>query len=117
PLVCKGSNGQPCRIEPRWQEVERFMSSNFPMTIDGRAVAAAATLAVRNPATAAVFAQAPDASAADLDAAVAAATRAFPAWRDTAIAERKACLVKATEAIEAHADELAALFVKEQGRP
>lgn len=93
------------------------MSSNFSMTIDGRAVAAAATLDVRNPATGAVFAQAPDATAADLDAAVAAATRAFPAWRDTAIAERKACLVKAAEAIEAHADELAALFVTEQGRP
>ncbi|HZG34044.1 MAG TPA: aldehyde dehydrogenase family protein, partial [Sphingopyxis sp.] len=93
------------------------MSSNFPMTIDGRAVEAAATLDVRNPATGAVFAQAPDASAADLDAAVAAAARAFPGWRDTPPAERKACLVKAAEAIEAHADELAALFVKEQGRP
>ena len=93
------------------------MSDEFAMTIDGRAVAARAVIDVRNPATGEVFASAPDADAADLDAAVAAATRAFPAWRDTPLAERKACLVKAAEAIEAHADELATLFVKEQGRP
>jgi acyl-CoA reductase-like NAD-dependent aldehyde dehydrogenase len=93
------------------------MSETFAMTIDGRAVQASATIDVRNPATGEVFAAAPDASAADLDAAVAAATRAFPAWRDTPIADRKACLMKAAEAIEAHADELASLFVREQGRP
>ncbi|WP_077145587.1 aldehyde dehydrogenase family protein [Sphingopyxis sp. KK2] len=93
------------------------MSEQFAMTIDGRAVDAAAMIEVRNPATGEVFAAAPDASAADLDAAVAAATRAFPAWRDTPMAERKAALAKAADAIEAYADELAALFVKEQGRP
>lgn len=93
------------------------MSETFAMTIDGRAALARATIDVRNPATGAVFASAPDASAADLDAAVAAATRAFPAWRGTPIAERKAALAKAADAIEAHADELAALFVQEQGRP
>lgn len=93
------------------------MSDKFAMTIDGRAVTTAATIEVRNPATGEVFASAPDASAADLDTAVAAATRAFPAWRDTPLAERKAALAKAAEAIEAHVDELAALFVKEQGRP
>lgn len=93
------------------------MSEQFAMTIDGRAVDATATIDVRNPATGEVFAAGPDASAADLDAAVAAATRAFPAWRDTPLAARKAALGKAADAIEAHADELAALFVQEQGRP
>ncbi|MCC2601964.1 aldehyde dehydrogenase family protein [Sphingopyxis sp. FBM22] len=87
------------------------------MTIGGQAVLAASTIEVRNPATGEFFALAPDASADDLDAAVAAATLAFPAWRDTPMADRKACLVKAAEAIEAHADELASLFVAEQGRP
>ena len=93
------------------------MSEQFAMTIGGRAVDAAATIEVRNPATGKVFAVAPDASAADLDAAVVAATNAFPGWRDTPIAERKAALAKAADAIEAHADELAALFVQELGRP
>lgn len=93
------------------------MTGTFAMTIDGRASEAASQIDVRNPATGEVFAAAPDATAADLDAAVAAATRAFPAWRDTPVEERKACLARAAEAIEAHADELASLFVREQGRP
>lgn len=89
----------------------------FQMTIDGAAAPAARTLPVRNPATGEVFAEAPDASAEDLDRAVAAATRAFETWKTTPIAERKAALGKAADIIEAHADELAALFVSEQGRP
>lgn len=93
------------------------MAGNYQMMIDGKMVESAAWIDVRNPATGNVFDSAPDASAADLDAAVDAATRAFPAWRDTPIATRKAALVKAAETIEAHADELASLFVQEQGRP
>lgn len=87
------------------------------MTIDGRAVSTAATLDVRNPATGEVFAQAPAADAADLDHAVDAATRAFKSWSATPLAERKACLIKAAAIIDANADELAALFTQEQGRP
>ena len=90
---------------------------SFEMTIDGAAARAAATLEVRNPATGEVFGEAPDASAQDLDRAVAAATRAFETWKATPIADRKAALLKAAGIIEANADELAALFVKEQGRP
>lgn len=93
------------------------MRDQVTMTINGEGRAAQAMLAVRNPATGAVFAHAPDAGAADLDAAVEAATHAFPSWRDTPIAQRKAALVAAADAIEAHADELTALFVQEQGRP
>lgn len=93
------------------------MATYFPMTIDGKAVDAARTLEVRNPATGQPFAKMPDASAADLDAAVAAAQAAFPGWAATPIAERKAALVKAAEVLTAHADELASLFVQEQGRP
>ena len=91
------------------------MHNQVTMTINGEGRAAQAMLAVRNPATGAAFAHAPD--AADLDAAANAAARAFPSWRDTPIAQRKAALVAAAEAIEAHADELTALFVQEQGRP
>lgn len=92
-------------------------AGDFAMTIDGAAAPVQRTLEVRNPATGEVFAHAPDADATDLDRAVAAATRAFETWKNVPIAERKAALVKAADIIEAHADELAALFVKEQGRP
>lgn len=93
------------------------MGSAYQMMIDGKIVDTTARIDVRNPATGEVFETAPDANAADLDAAVAAANRAFPTWRDTPIAERKAALLKAAEVIEANADELASLFVQEQGRP
>ncbi|WP_374388244.1 aldehyde dehydrogenase family protein [Sandaracinobacter sp.] len=87
------------------------------MTIDGAPAPADRWIDVRNPATGEVFAQAPAASAADLDRAVAAAGRAFPGWAATPVAERKAALQRASGIIKAHADELADLFVQEQGRP
>lgn len=89
----------------------------YAMTIGGQACPADASIKVHNPATGAVFAEAPDASAADLDRAVAAATHAFEAWKATPIADRKAALRRAATIIDANAEELAALFVKEQGRP
>lgn len=92
-------------------------SDRFVMTIDGRSVATSRPLEVRNPATGEVFAEAPAADETDLNSAVAAATAAFPAWRDTPIAERKAALVKAADIIASEADALATLFTREQGRP
>ena len=92
-------------------------ANDYRMTIDGEAVPAEATFDVVNPATGEVFAKAPAATAADLDRAVAAATLAQQSWRAVPLEERKALLVKAAEAIEANADELGALFMREQGRP
>ena len=98
-----------------------FMSTpsnqTYALTIDGQAVRTAAMIDVRNPATGEVFAQAPAAGADDLDRAVAAASHAFEQWSRTPVAERKALLVKAARIIDDHADELAALFTREQGRP
>lgn len=56
-----------------------MIDRDFRMLIGGRLVPGAARLAVENPATGDIFAEAPDASPADLDAAVAAARGAFPA--------------------------------------
>lgn len=90
---------------------------NFCMTIDGKSVSTAETMSVFNPATAQPFAQAPVATSDHLDSAVAAATCAFPGWRDTPMAQRKATLIKAAEIILQHASELTSLFTREQGRP
>ncbi len=89
----------------------------YVMTINGEPVAGEGTIDVVNPATGAVFATAPDCSKAQLDDAVAAARTAYPAWRDTPIEERADMLVKMSDAMAAHADELARLFTTEQGRP
>lgn len=91
--------------------------NEYVMTIDGEAVAGATTFPVINPATGAAFAAAPDCSAEQLDRAVVAANRAFRSWRETPIATRQQLLCEAAELLAAHADELARLFTREQGRP
>ncbi|MDP1630608.1 MAG: aldehyde dehydrogenase family protein [Caulobacter sp.] len=90
---------------------------DFEMTIAGKGVTTAETIEVVNPATGQVFATAPDCSQAQLDEAVASSKAAFKTWRRVPIAERQAMVFKAGEALLAHADELARLFTREQGRP
>lgn len=54
--------------------------SEYRLLIDGALVAGAATMDVVNPATGKSFATAPRADRTQLDVAVAAAQRAWPAW-------------------------------------
>src|SRR5688500_11815918 len=70
------------------------------LLIDGALVAGDERLAVINPATAAVFAEAPRASAAQLDRAVDAAGRAFGAWAARPLADRRGALLDAADAME-----------------
>jgi acyl-CoA reductase-like NAD-dependent aldehyde dehydrogenase len=90
--------------------------SNHVMTIDGKPAMAGATIDVINPATEEVIAGAPDASRDQLEQAVAAARRAFPAWRDTPLAERQALVAKIGDVIEAHAEDFMRLLTMEQGK-
>lgn len=93
--------------------------SEFSMTIDGKAVFARdakSTLAVLNPATEEVFARPPAATRADLDAAVAAAQRAFATWSKTPLVERKRKLHEIADALETHATQLGTLITQEQGK-
>ena len=91
--------------------------NTYRMLINGALVAAAETFAVVNPATGEEIARVPDASEADLDAAIAAARAAFPGWAATPIAERKAKALELAGAIMGHADELKRLLTAEQGKP
>ena len=54
---------------------------------------------------------------ADVDQAVAAATRAFPAWSRMAAADRGRILLKLADLIEANAEELARLESLDTGHP
>ncbi len=86
------------------------------MLIAGHIVGADEAFDVVDPATGLAFATAPDCSAAQLDEAIAAAERAFPAWaRDIAV--RRQVLRACADAVRAHADELGRLICREQGRP
>ncbi|MFV3126992.1 aldehyde dehydrogenase family protein [Niveispirillum sp. KHB5.9] len=91
---------------------------NIPaLIIDGRPLPIGETQDVIDPATGRAFARAPLASLADLDRAVAAARRAFPAWAATAIDERAAAVDRIATAMEAERDSLGALLSREQGKP
>ena len=93
------------------------VDTDFRMLIDGQLEAGGATFDVLNPANEQVIARAPEATAADLDRAVAAARKAFPGWAATPIDERKAKLKALGDAVFANADGLAQLLTREQGKP
>ncbi|HEY7514276.1 MAG TPA: aldehyde dehydrogenase family protein [Vicinamibacteria bacterium] len=89
------------------------------MWIDNRRVGAAdgRIFEVVNPATEEVLDSVPRASAADVDRAVAAATRAFPEWRRTPGIERGDKLHHAARAIREDREGLAILLTREGGKP
>src|SRR2546423_2199552 len=73
---------------------------------------------VLNPATGEVLATVPRGSEEDVDRAVAAARRAFDeVWFDTTPGERSGMLLKLADAVDQHAEELAALESANVGKP
>lgn len=86
--------------------------------IGGRGVAATGgrRQPVYNPATGAVARQVGLASEADVNAAVAAAQAAFPAWADTPPIRRARVMFKFLELMNQHKDTLAALITSEHGK-
>lgn len=70
-----------------------------------------------DPATAHVVAMAPISDSADVDAAYAAAQRAFAVWGRTTPAERQAALLRFADAIEARAEDFVALECANTGKP
>ncbi|MFM6841245.1 MAG: gamma-aminobutyraldehyde dehydrogenase [Candidatus Planktophila sp.] len=75
------------------------------------------TTTLINPATGEPFATAPISSAADVDAAMKAASNAFVDWRDSTPSERQRALLKIADAIEARADEFVAVESENCGKP
>ena len=70
-----------------------------------------------NPATGEVIAQIPDSDVSDVDAAVQAAKRAFPAWSRTTAESRSRLLLKLADLIEQNLDELAQCESEDSGKP
>ncbi|TSE30595.1 CoA-acylating methylmalonate-semialdehyde dehydrogenase [Tepidimonas taiwanensis] len=71
---------------------------------------------VTNPATGTVTARVALADAADVDAAVAAAQAAFPAWAEVPPLRRARVMFKFLELLNRHKDELARLITAEHGK-
>ena len=93
------------------------MTHEYRLLIDGQLVEGAASFDVINPATAQAFARSPKADEAQLNAAVAAAKRAFPAWAAKSQDERAALVHDIADRLMARADEFARLLTAEQGKP
>ncbi len=94
-------------------------SIRHQLFIDGRFVDAASgeTLATLNPHDNTPIVDVALAGKADVDKAVAAATRAFPAWSRMAAADRGRILLRLADLIEANAEELAQLESLDTGHP
>jgi len=93
----------------------------YQLYINGEFVtpATTATIDVIDPATTEVIAKAPDASAADVDRAVAAARAAFDEgpWKDTTAQDRGRVLFKLAQIVLDRADELAEIETRNSGKP
>ena len=87
--------------------------------IDGQWVPAdsGAAIAVRNPATGALVASVPNAGAVETRRAIAAADRAFAAWRDRTAEDRARILRRWYELMLQHQHDLALIMTSEQGKP
>jgi 1-pyrroline dehydrogenase len=90
--------------------LEHFVGGGFLAGGEGR-------IPVVDPATAETMAELPKAGRAELDAAVAAATAAFPGWAATAPGGRAAALLALADAVERQASDLGRLESRNVGKP
>src|SRR4051795_12492912 len=94
------------------------MTEHIPHWIDGarREGSSGRTASVTDPATGQVTGEVALAGVDEVDAAVAAAKEAFPAWRDTSLAKRSQVLFAFRELLNARKGELAAILTSEHGK-
>ncbi|MCC6247106.1 MAG: NAD-dependent succinate-semialdehyde dehydrogenase [Rubrivivax sp.] len=85
--------------------------------VNGEWVAGASRFEVRDPASGAVLAEVANLGAAEAEQAIAAADRAWPAWRRKTAKERAAVMMKWFHLMHQHADDLARIMTAEQGKP
>jgi betaine-aldehyde dehydrogenase len=91
--------------------LRNFVGGSYVNPADG------ATSQVIDPCDGEAYACAPVSSAADVDAAMAAATAGFKTWRDTTPAERQRALLRIADAVAARADEIIAAECRNTGKP
>src|SRR5689334_5289116 len=93
------------------RDVKNFINGESVGAKDGR------TLDLIDPTTGEVFGTSPVSSAEDVDAAYAAAGKAFESWRDTTPSERQRALLKFADALEERAEEIIAAECQNTGKP
>ncbi len=113
--------GEARREQPREEacggrQARQARLDNF---IGGRSVEVrdGSTAPVVDPSTGEAYLEAPVSGPKDIDAAMSAASAAFPAWRDATPSERSLALIRIADALEARADDLVAAEAGNTGKP
>jgi aminomuconate-semialdehyde/2-hydroxymuconate-6-semialdehyde dehydrogenase len=91
--------------------LENFIGGNFIGPLSGNFIDNV------NPATGAVYGQIPDSNSKDIEVAVKAAKKAFPAWSVLPVENRFSILNKIAELIDENMDELALAETNDNGKP
>ncbi|MCF8080088.1 MAG: NAD-dependent succinate-semialdehyde dehydrogenase [Desulfobacterales bacterium] len=95
----------------RWIKDRCYIDGEWVAAEDGK------SMQVFNPADGSVVGAVPSLGEAQIDAAVAAAQRAFAPWREKTAKERAGILRRWHDLIMANQEELAHLMTREQGKP
>ncbi len=93
-----------------YEKLEMLIDGEWCVGSEGK------TETVINPADESPLGDLPHASKADLDRALDAVARSYPAWRDTAPAERAQIMHKAAQLIRERADDIARTLTLEEGK-
>ena len=95
------------------------LKETYGLYIDGqwRGASDGAVFVSKNPANGEVLAQCAEATKEDVDTAVAAAWRAYPAWKNTTKEERAKILDQIADRIEENAQWLATVETMDNGKP
>lgn len=112
-------NEPASRIVPVLEEVKQFIRRDHKMWINGRWTdsTSAKKLPIFDPSTGGKIGEICDASSEDVDRAVAAARAALQGeWYKMRPADREKCLIRFSELIEVHSEELAQLETINQGK-
>jgi acyl-CoA reductase-like NAD-dependent aldehyde dehydrogenase len=104
------------RFEKSLAKMRGRLGATHPMYVDGRDVPAAATTEHASPIDSRILiGRFPNANAQEVDAAIAAAHRAFPAWRDAGM-QRVALMRKVARILEERVYDIAAALTLEVGK-
>ncbi|MCB1410141.1 MAG: aldehyde dehydrogenase family protein, partial [Rhodobacteraceae bacterium] len=91
--------------------MEMFIDGRYTPALSGK------VMDVTDPTTGARFDSVPLGDAADADAAIRAAARAFPTWARVPMAERVRVQKACAQALRDHAPRIGAVLHRELGRP
>jgi acyl-CoA reductase-like NAD-dependent aldehyde dehydrogenase len=107
----------PSTLPPTDARTPYVPAEDYRQFIGGEWVAARDRFEAVDPSVGSVWAELPQGSASDVEAAVSSARRAFATWRRTTTDERQAILLAIADRFERDGERFAPLLATENGRP